>query len=574
MKISIALILLLILGALAGLAGCKSGGAAIPQSQTATAKKGNLTVAITANGNLSLSNVQNLSFQTSGTVTDVLVQLGDSVAKGQELARLDTTAYNDQITTLQDQLTTKQNSLTAAQHQLVAKQNGVTAARHQLAARQNALTAAQHQLQTKQDAAIQSQINLETAQYNLNVINDVSAANAQLTKDQTQLQIDTTNMEEAVLEGFDPTPYLQRIKTDNLLIAQDKQNLSQVLSGHSTTLSPDVNTDIQIKTLALQSAQAAVNEGQNSIEEAQAAITDAQNAVDDATTAIADAQNAVEEAQTAVDGAQTGVNEAQTSLDQARAETPSIIAPFAGFISLVNVAQGDQIANGKVAVQLSDPTQFEVGVLVSERDVFNVVIGGTATVQMDALSGVTLPGKVAKISQTATVQSGVVNYLVTVQVTSLQNVGSSVRGTGGQRPATTGTATTTPARTSPTTSAPRTSTAPPATTTSPAATTPAAAPVQLKAGLTATTNIIVTQRNNVLLVPTLAIIAQTNGEFVQVLKNGVVTQQQVQIGASDFQSAEVISGLNDGDVVVIPQNTTGSSTNRGPSFLPGLRIGG
>ena len=586
MKKLVLLISLLCTLLLLGLSACKSSSSSVPKSQTVTVEPGNLTVAVSATGNLSLSHVQNLAFQVSGTVTNVNVLVGDSVTKGQVLAQLDTTAWNNQITSLQDTLTAKQRSLTTAQHQLTAKQHALDAANNQLAARQNALQTAKDQLVIRQDALLPAQSNVQTAQYNLNVINDVATANNQLTSAQQALANDQKQYEDALQAGAVDVSFWTRILTlDRATVAQAQANLQDVLSGHSTTLSADINTQITLKQMAVQIAQSSLNEARTAIGEAQAAVGDAQNSVDDAKKAILDASNAVDDAQAAVTDANTAVNEAQTNLTQTQAQSLAITAPFDGFISQVNVAQGDQIYNGKVAVQLSDPTQFELDVLVSERDISNLTMNQPATVQLDALAGQSFPGKVTKISHTATIQSGVVNYVVGVQLTSLQPVSSGGRSSSGATTsggaAATPRATATPsasrtpgatARATPSATATPAASASPAITPSPAA---QATTLQPKSGFTATANIVTAQRTNVLLVPTLAVISQTGGEFVQVLKNGVITQVQVQIGLSNFQQAEVTSGLSAGDVVVIPQSTT-SGTNRGPSFFGGggLRIGG
>ncbi len=586
MKKSVLLISVLCSVLLLGLSACKSSSSAIPKSQTVTVEPGNLTVAVSATGNLSLSHVQNLAFQVSGTVTNVNVQVGDSVTQGQVLAQLDTTAWNNQITSLQDALTAKQRSLTAAQHQLTAKQHALDAANNQLSSRQNALQTAKDQLVVKQDALLPAQSNVQTAQYNLNVINDVANANNQVTSAQQALANDQKQYEDALQAGaVDVTFWTRILALDRAAVAQAQTNLQDVLSGHSTTLSADINTQIVLKQMAVQIAQGSLNEAQTNIKEAQAAVGDAQNAVDDAKKSIQDASNAVDDAQAAVTDANTAMNEAQTTLTQTQAQSLAITAPFDGFVSQVNVAQGDQIQNGKVAVQLSDPTQFELDVLVSERDISNLSINQPATIQLDALAGQNFPGKVTKISHTATIQSGVVNYVVGVQLTSLTPVsgaGRSASGggstsSGGTTPRASGTpsASRSPsatARATPTAAPTPAASATPTVTPSPAAQTTT---LQPKSGFTATANIVTAQRTNVLLVPTLAIISQTGGEFVQVLKNGVVTQVQVQIGLSNFQQAEVTSGLSAGDVVVIPQSTT-TGTNRGPSFFGGggLRIGG
>jgi multidrug resistance efflux pump len=111
-----------------------------------------------------------------------------------------------------------------------------------------------------------------------------------------------------------------------------------------------------------------------------------------------------------VNDADTAVADAQSALDDAKDLSPIITAPFDGFISSIKVAGGDEIQKGTIAMVIADPNQFSAKILVTEDDIFSVKLGGDATVSLTALSG-TPSAKVTKISPTATVSSGVVNYL-------------------------------------------------------------------------------------------------------------------------------------------------------------------
>ena len=99
------------------------------------------------------------------------------------------------------------------------------------------------------------------------------------------------------------------------------------------------------------------------------------------------AQLDMETAQVALDTANDNLSQAQEKLNEA-----VIVAPFAGFITIVNVNGGDEIQRGVVAVRLVDPTKFEADILVSEMDIFQLKLGGEATVQIDAMPTLTLPG--------------------------------------------------------------------------------------------------------------------------------------------------------------------------------------
>ena len=71
--------------------GCSSspGGTETTEYQIATVQRGDIAVDITASGNLELSDKRSLSFGTWGTVGEVLVEEGDSITRGQVLAKLD-----------------------------------------------------------------------------------------------------------------------------------------------------------------------------------------------------------------------------------------------------------------------------------------------------------------------------------------------------------------------------------------------------------------------------------------------------------------------------------------------------
>ena len=73
--------------------GCKSElESEVPESQIVTVQRGDLTIDITAVGNLAFAYEEKLTFGVSGTVGEVLVEVGDSVEEGQVVAKLDDTS--------------------------------------------------------------------------------------------------------------------------------------------------------------------------------------------------------------------------------------------------------------------------------------------------------------------------------------------------------------------------------------------------------------------------------------------------------------------------------------------------
>ena len=238
--------------------------------------------------------------------------------------------------------------------------------------------------------------------------------------------------------------------------------------------------------------------------------------------------------------------------------------------------------SGTVAVQLADPEKFEADIMISEIDILQVKVGGEAWVQVDAMPGMSLPAKVTHISPTATIQSGVVNYKVKVEIASpetvmeerqvsrqerrqglppgelperLQQAIEEGRLTREQvaemmRPGQTGQPL--PPEQMPTT---------------------IPEGFQLREGLTVTVSIIVDERYDVLLVPNAAVIHQAGRNYIKVISaDGVTEERAVQTGISDWQFTEVIDGLSEGEQVIVPQGAATSTTQQrqGGMFIPGM----
>ena len=75
----------------------------------------------------------------------------------------------------------------------------------------------------------------------------------------------------------------------------------------------------------------------------------------------------------------------------------------------------------------------------------------------------------------------------------------------------------------------------------------------VRAGMTGTATVIVANKPDVLTVPNLAIRSSSGRRFVQVLREGKVEEATVAFGISNESMTEVTEGLQEGDQVVLPQ---------------------
>jgi HlyD family secretion protein len=109
---------------------------------------------------------------------------------------------------------------------------------------------------------------------------------------------------------------------------------------------------------------------------------------------------------------------AQAKVDAAQATVNSlnIIAPFAGQVLSVDDRAGDTVIAGELSVNLADLNHLYVETQVDESDIANIKLGNQAEVTLDAVSGVTLTGKLSAINPVGEVVSGLVKYNVRIDL--------------------------------------------------------------------------------------------------------------------------------------------------------------
>ncbi len=224
--------------------------------------------------------------------------------------------------------------------------------------------------------------------------------------------------------------------------------------------------------------------------------------------------SALKAAQVKIDEAQVAVDDAQRNLHNAK-----LVAPFDGVVSAVNYGVGET-ASG-TAITLVDPSVLQVNVSISEVDIAKVQVGETAAMTLDALTGKTYTATVISVSPVGTVSSGVVNYTATLEI---KNDDGSI-----------------------------------------------------KPGMTANLALEVEHRDNVLLVPVRAVRTSGTRKIVTVQVNGQSVQNTVTTGLSNDTSIEIVSGVSEGDIVVINTTTTSTSSANaaaGGGSILGLTGGG
>jgi len=165
--------------------------------------------------------------------------------------------------------------------------------------------------------------------------------------------------------------------------------------------------------------------------------------------------------------------------------------------------------NGGTFITLNNVNSFQVVVPFEESDAAKVTPGLPVEVTFDAIPDLIRDGKVLQVSPGGTDISGVTNYYATIVLTDTDS--------------------------------------------------------RLKDGQTAEVNVMTNNKDNVLVVPNNAIIKQGGKSFVSVPgPDGKPTQKQFQPGLVGDDSTEVVSGLSEGEQILLPQAqvSPGSGGNR------------
>lgn len=550
--------LLLITVLMLGFGGCRAEKKKTEIArQIAVVERGDLVLTVTADGNLVMPREAKLRFGTPGTVKEVFVEEGQKVKEGALLAKLDDTTHKLAVASAQYNVELAMNELVEkihpalmgypklypdtssilrveqAQEELGQVQKFLSQGEYKEAAYE--LRLARHDLEASYKMFNIPEITMSLQGYDellgtpVENYPDISRAIKLLEQDLARLAEIQTLIEQGRYENamtkldtaqsrLKETHLLVKSLSGRIRVSQRIGECCQQLAtqgsragatGLMTLPYPDTSTALswlmQVKE-NLQALQTCKEE--ENCDELELA------------TLLRMAQHDVEMSRAILENDElifrSGVNLkalraynlnlqlAQKELERAKKELmkTEILAPFDGTVVKVGVKEADQLSSFDystvTAVHLVDTSTVKLDGMVDEIDIFKVKVGQKAIITIDAMPDKEFSGRVTFISPFGTQLAGVVEFAVTIALDPTD--------------------------------------------------------IELKGGLTATADIIVAERNNVLLIPKDTILETPMGTFVLVIKDETTKEperRQVELGIRNYQFAEVISGLNEGEKVLI-----------------------
>lgn len=553
-------------------------------TQKVAVTRGTIATTVSGTGSVVPAQTTDLAFNTSGTLVALNATLGQSVKKGDVLARLETTDLNLALLTAQSTLATAQSnlatleagstageiaqaraSLKSTQATLNKVRAGATAtdlqsAEASVASARSSLQKAETDLADlksglTQDEIITAQVNIEKSK--------IAVHNAQVAYDKIAWRADAGATTEA-MNLWQATTDLQaaQVAYNTAMAGPTKSELTVAEQNVVSAKAQLASAEAKLVTLQqgatedeLASAEAALIQAQTQLEQKLNPSTAAQKLA----------------ALAAVEQAKVGVQSAQNNLDKA-----AMVAPFDGIVSTVTGSVGQKVSS--TVVTLLDMSAPQLQFTLTESDVAKVAVGQQAVLTFDALgSSQQIAGKVLTISPKATVSSGVATYTATVSIEkSTQGSLGAAGATAGQSGQATATGSSQQAQGATGAANPPSGQKTLASTTADLS--------KIKAGMTGSVTITYLRKDNVLVVPNKAIKTQGQNRLVEVLVDGKTETRTVTVGIADSQNTEIVSGLQEGDTVVTSgttstTTTSTSSTNRNqqggaPVGIPGLGPGG
>lgn len=539
----------------------------------AAAEKGTIVTSVSGTGQVAASNQVDVKPQVSANVISVPVKQGQTVKAGTLLVQLDATDALRSVRNAQASLDNANISLQKLQEpptdlELLQAQDAVVGANQSLATANANLSTA---YESAFNAISNTFLDLPTAVTGLDSIlngNTLSTTqdNAYAYADLAKVyQPNVTQFRDTALASFqkaeaaynanlvdykDASRSSSRDQIDALLAEtlsttktvsgalKDAKNFLDLVNNILTNQGANIRPPAVLATHEndLLGYTNSTNGDLSSLLSAQTSIQSGTNAIANASSSIAESQQSLVQLKAGTDplniqSAELSVEQAKDSLlsaEETLAEY-SVRAPIAGTVAAVDVKVGDTASGGTAVATVISPEQI-ADVTLNEVDIAKVKVGQKATLTFDALPDLTVAGTVAQVDTIGTVTQGVVNYDVEIAFDTQES--------------------------------------------------------EVRPGMSVTADIVTDVASDVVTVPGSAVKTQGTMSYVTVVNpnetvppsdigvsGGVPLTlppqaRQVTTGASDDTTVQIVSGLNEGDVIVTQQISGSAATSASGAQTP------
>lgn len=463
----------------------------------AVAKIGNIEERVSVTGKVSSMEKSDLSFEKSGKVISVKVEVGDRVKKGDVLAVLDSTSdranLNSSLAKLADmtrslnapELASEQSKLNVSKTALEnSKVDSLNAARTALTLTQTALFNYADTLFDNPQSANPT-INIRTQSFSLeNEINSKRLYVTDIINDWKGEMVKATSTDKA--QYLINTVYAYQIK-----IISFAEQLNIIVNDLNTGNSGLTRSSIDSKISTMNTALSTLNQATDSIIAAKTALNNAISNYDQTYSNFLLKNSG---------SSQESILAQKSVVDSYKVELEknTLRSAIDGIVIKSEPEIGEFVSPGSIQFSIINDSQYKIEAYVPEADIAKIKEGDYASTTLDAYGqNIDFPTVVTFIDPAETIIEGVPTYKITLQFVYTDS--------------------------------------------------------RVKSGMTANLDILTASRNGVLMVPTRAIIVNDDGRSIRLVDGTGKNYKEIPITTglkgSDGMT-QVLSGLNDGDKVV------------------------
>jgi HlyD family secretion protein len=502
----------------------ETGGGDPTQMQTAAVERGDISETITASGTIKPLKIVEVSSKASGKIIRMPVDKGDYLNEGDLIAEIEKTYAQTDYDQAEADLRSAQARLEQSEINIKLEKNQretqLAQAEVNLNDAKTRLTQLVEQFKLEKEATNKRKMeeaknNLTIAQLQLKMLSseavrkeEVERSKASVTQAKANLDLaqkDFDRQQNLYDKGYISKAELDSAKS-KLEAAQAQYDSAQ--QQLEMVKNPATKEDFEMAEANIKKADFAIKAAQESID----SEASSEKEIEMQKSKVALAKSNLELAETNLEQisvkekdlltARASVSRCESQLQNAKDKLDDTLvkAPISGTILAKNVEEGQVIASrissvgeGTPLVTMADLNKIYVNTDVDEADVGKLQPGQSVTIKVDAFPNQVFHGQILKIAPQGKVTQNVTTFEVTTELTEESAL--------------------------------------------------------LKPGMNATVEIMAANANNVIVVPNEAIMDFGGRKMVRVV--GEERPRPVETGASNWEKTEIISGLDEGEVVVI-----------------------
>ncbi len=414
--------------------------------------RGDITVKITGSGTVEAYDEYSIVPTVTGTIETCSVEEGDYVSEGDVLYKFDSTVADNAIKTAQNSIKTAQNSVTSALNNITQAETTLSNRADDVQkAKDNIADLTIYANSTGKISGLNLTVGND-ANGNICTITDTNTQLVKVPFNKSQFdQISvgdsvTLNIEKymSTASGTVRRKYSAAgTGSDGSSVVYDVEILidNSVTLPEGTIVTATVYTSSGNVTSSLTGSvyypdpTAVIAEQAGKVQKvyvtngdwvekgaviAQLESTSLQDALKTAQQNYTNAQTSLQEARNSYQNSLTNLENAQSTLEdrQSDADDYTITSPISGVVLSKSYKAGDTIygTNSTTLMVIADMSKMKFTISVDELDIASIAIGQEVDVTSDALEGVELTGYITTISKMGTSSNGVTNYPVEVTI--------------------------------------------------------------------------------------------------------------------------------------------------------------